>query len=119
MSCGHRSTRIARGTRRYLKGKGSIGSERGNEYSALIFSLVGLFSIQVRSDHLDEVRVLHQVMLIQLAGQLLTCGMFGWEKIGGPVLVEDTCLCFHALKGLPGAVVILHTALQKVFVDTL
>lgn len=24
------------------------------------------------------------------------------EKIGGPVLVEDTCLCFNALGGLPG-----------------
>lgn len=25
------------------------------------------------------------------------------EAIGGPVLVEDTCLCFNALGGLPGA----------------
>lgn len=27
-----------------------------------------------------------------------------WLKIevNGPVLVEDTCLCFNALKGLPG-----------------
>ena len=24
------------------------------------------------------------------------------SKIGGPVLVEDTCLCFNALKELPG-----------------
>jgi len=24
------------------------------------------------------------------------------EAIGGPVIVEDTCLCFNALKGLPG-----------------
>mmetsp|Transcript_7565 Transcript_7565/g.14032 ORF Transcript_7565/g.14032 Transcript_7565/m.14032 type:complete len:228 (+) Transcript_7565:227-910(+) len=24
------------------------------------------------------------------------------EKVGGPVIVEDTCLCFNALKGLPG-----------------
>ncbi|GFS42200.1 inosine triphosphate pyrophosphatase family protein [Actinidia rufa] len=23
-------------------------------------------------------------------------------KVNGPVLVEDTCLCFNALKGLPG-----------------
>lgn len=22
--------------------------------------------------------------------------------VNGPVIVEDTCLCFHALKGLPG-----------------
>ncbi|KAM6565488.1 hypothetical protein CsatA_024616 [Cannabis sativa] len=25
-----------------------------------------------------------------------------FEKVNGPVLVEDTCLCFNALKGLPG-----------------
>ncbi|XP_066261770.1 inosine triphosphate pyrophosphatase [Euwallacea similis] len=25
-----------------------------------------------------------------------------YKQIGGPVLVEDTCLCFNALKGLPG-----------------
>ncbi|EGC28344.1 hypothetical protein DICPUDRAFT_160300, partial [Dictyostelium purpureum] len=24
------------------------------------------------------------------------------KKVDGPVLVEDTCLCFNALKGLPG-----------------
>ena len=24
------------------------------------------------------------------------------EKVKGPVLIEDTCLCFNALKGLPG-----------------
>lgn len=24
------------------------------------------------------------------------------EKTGGAVMVEDTCLCFHAMKGLPG-----------------
>lgn len=24
------------------------------------------------------------------------------EQVGGPVLVEDTALCFNALKGLPG-----------------
>uniref|UniRef100_A0A2K6GP71 Inosine triphosphate pyrophosphatase n=1 Tax=Propithecus coquereli TaxID=379532 RepID=A0A2K6GP71_PROCO len=24
------------------------------------------------------------------------------EEVKGPVLVEDTCLCFNALKGLPG-----------------
>eukprot|EP00494_Astrolonche_serrata_P004517 UN04530 len=24
------------------------------------------------------------------------------SQINGPVLVEDTCLCFNALKGLPG-----------------
>lgn len=26
----------------------------------------------------------------------------GMGKVNGPVLVEDTCLCFNALKGLPG-----------------
>ena len=25
-----------------------------------------------------------------------------YAKVNGPVLVEDTCLCFNALKGLPG-----------------
>ncbi|XP_063489562.1 inosine triphosphate pyrophosphatase isoform X6 [Symphalangus syndactylus] len=25
-----------------------------------------------------------------------------WRKVQGPVLVEDTCLCFNALGGLPG-----------------
>lgn len=24
------------------------------------------------------------------------------DLVGGPVLVEDTCLCFNALNGLPG-----------------
>lgn len=24
------------------------------------------------------------------------------ERVGGPVMCEDTCLCYHALKGLPG-----------------
>ncbi|ETS76709.1 hypothetical protein PFICI_12096 [Pestalotiopsis fici W106-1] len=24
------------------------------------------------------------------------------QQVGGPVLVEDTCLCFNALGGLPG-----------------
>lgn len=24
------------------------------------------------------------------------------EIVGGPVITEDTCLCFNALKGLPG-----------------
>lgn len=28
---------------------------------------------------------------------IFVCG-----KVKGPVLVEDTCLCFNALKGLPG-----------------
>lgn len=28
--------------------------------------------------------------------------MYIFLKVNGPVLVEDTCLCFNALKGLPG-----------------
>jgi inosine triphosphate pyrophosphatase len=24
------------------------------------------------------------------------------KQVNGPVMVEDTCLCFNALKGLPG-----------------
>ena len=30
------------------------------------------------------------------------CNVLNTEKIGGPVLTEDTCLCFNALKELPG-----------------
>ncbi|OAY55421.1 inosine triphosphate pyrophosphatase [Manihot esculenta] len=30
------------------------------------------------------------------------------EKVEGPVLVEDTCLCYNALKGLPGPYVKWH-----------
>ncbi|KAJ6694958.1 INOSINE TRIPHOSPHATE PYROPHOSPHATASE/HAM1 PROTEIN [Salix koriyanagi] len=29
-------------------------------------------------------------------------------EVKGPVLVEDTCLCFNALKGLPGPYITLH-----------
>lgn len=28
--------------------------------------------------------------------------IFVCDQVKGPVLVEDTCLCFNALKGLPG-----------------
>jgi inosine triphosphate pyrophosphatase len=31
----------------------------------------------------------------------LPCPRF-YVQINGPVIVEDTCLCFNALKGLPG-----------------
>mmetsp|Transcript_17534 Transcript_17534/g.48092 ORF Transcript_17534/g.48092 Transcript_17534/m.48092 type:complete len:217 (+) Transcript_17534:264-914(+) len=27
---------------------------------------------------------------------------FAAESVDGPVMIEDTCLCYHALKGLPG-----------------
>lgn len=33
--------------------------------------------------------------------------LLNW-KVKGPVLVEDTCLCFNALKGLPGAYIKCH-----------
>lgn len=33
------------------------------------------------------------------------------NQIGGPVIVEDTCLCFDALKGLPGPYVYVPTFL--------
>lgn len=29
------------------------------------------------------------------------------QSVKGPVLVEDTCLCFNALKGLPGDFILL------------
>ena len=29
-------------------------------------------------------------------------GALGVRQVQGPVLVEDTCLCFNALQGLPG-----------------
>ncbi|KAG6423017.1 hypothetical protein SASPL_113400 [Salvia splendens] len=29
------------------------------------------------------------------------------KEVNGPVLVEDTCLCFNALKGLPGNIDLL------------
>ncbi|KAL2641874.1 hypothetical protein R1flu_009461 [Riccia fluitans] len=35
------------------------------------------------------------------------------KQINGPVLVEDTCLCFNALKGLPGPYVRGKWFLQK------
>eukprot|EP00216_Chloropicon_sp_CCMP2111_P000957 CAMPEP_0198246052 /NCGR_PEP_ID=MMETSP1446-20131203/44395_1 /TAXON_ID=1461542 ORGANISM="Unidentified sp, Strain CCMP2111" /NCGR_SAMPLE_ID=MMETSP1446 /ASSEMBLY_ACC=CAM_ASM_001112 /LENGTH=196 /DNA_ID=CAMNT_0043930325 /DNA_START=11 /DNA_END=601 /DNA_ORIENTATION=+ len=41
------------------------------------------------------------------------------EKVGGAVMVEDTCLCFNALKGLPGPYIkwfltkLGHTGLNK------
>lgn len=31
--------------------------------------------------------------------------------VGGPVIVEDTCLCFNAMKGLPGKIRLLTNLL--------
>lgn len=33
------------------------------------------------------------------------------NQVGGPVIIEDTCLCFDALKGLPGPYVYVPTFL--------
>lgn len=33
------------------------------------------------------------------------------KLVQGPVIVEDTCLCFHALGGLPGKLHSLHISL--------
>lgn len=38
--------------------------------------------------------------------KLFIWSIISW-KVNGPVLVEDTCLCFNALNGLPGCVSIL------------
>ena len=43
------------------------------------------------------------------------------EKVNGPVLVEDTCLCFNALKGLPGmfSLKILFSFIHLLYVEQL
>ncbi|KAL9272265.1 Inosine triphosphate pyrophosphatase-like protein [Drosera capensis] len=38
------------------------------------------------------------------------------EEVNGPVLVEDTCLCFNALRGLPGMVFLLPFWVLPLFV---
>lgn len=35
-------------------------------------------------------------------------------QVGGPVLVEDTCLCFNALKELPGPYMYVIAAFEPV-----
>ncbi|KAG8158705.1 hypothetical protein KVR01_011148 [Diaporthe batatas] len=54
-------------------------------------------TIEVRSQALDLVEVQGTLEEVTIA----KCKSAA-EQIGGPVLVEDTCLCFDALKGLPG-----------------
>ncbi|KAI3400185.1 hypothetical protein diail_4070 [Diaporthe ilicicola] len=54
-------------------------------------------TIEVRSQALDLVEVQGSLDEVTIA----KCKSAA-EQIGGPVLVEDTCLCFDALKGLPG-----------------
>ncbi|KAL8171429.1 hypothetical protein V2J09_023233 [Rumex salicifolius] len=36
-------------------------------------------------------------------------------QVNGPVLVEDTCLCFNALKGLPGPYVVSGSLVAHIF----
>ncbi|KAH7521853.1 hypothetical protein FEM48_Zijuj07G0076100 [Ziziphus jujuba var. spinosa] len=38
-------------------------------------------------------------------------------QVNGPVLVEDTCLCFNALKGLPGPYISFNILLSKYVFD--
>lgn len=54
-------------------------------------------TIEVRSQELDLIEVQGTLEEVTIA----KCKSAA-EQIGGPVLVEDTCLCFDALKGLPG-----------------
>lgn len=54
-------------------------------------------TIEVRSQALDLIEVQGTLEEVTIA----KCKSAA-EQIGGPVLVEDTCLCFDALKGLPG-----------------
>lgn len=35
------------------------------------------------------------------------------QQIQGPVLVEDTCLCFNALNGLPGPYMFVLLLIRK------
>ncbi|KAI6383183.1 hypothetical protein MCOR10_009555 [Pyricularia oryzae] len=54
-------------------------------------------TIEVQSQKLDLIEVqgtLEEVTLDKVRRAA--------EQVEGPVLVEDTCLCFNALKGLPG-----------------
>ncbi|KUI58865.1 Inosine triphosphate pyrophosphatase [Cytospora mali] len=54
-------------------------------------------TIEVRSEALDLIEVQGSLEEVTIA----KCKSAA-EQIGGPVLVEDTCLCFNALNGLPG-----------------
>ncbi|KAL1851429.1 nucleoside triphosphate pyrophosphohydrolase ham1 [Diaporthe australafricana] len=54
-------------------------------------------TIEVRSQALDLVEVQGSLDEVTIA----KCKSAA-EQVGGPVLVEDTCLCFDSLKGLPG-----------------
>lgn len=35
-------------------------------------------------------------------------GMEAARQVKGPVIIEDTCLCFNALNGLPGMFLLLE-----------
>ncbi|POS69652.1 inosine triphosphate pyrophosphatase [Diaporthe helianthi] len=72
-------------------------------------------TIEVRSQALDLIEVQGTVEEVTIAkcksaaeqaclfrSNLTDTSIAGPIQIGGPVLVEDTCLCFDALNGLPG-----------------
>lgn len=48
-----------------------------------------------------KIRTLIEINVLFNLGILLFADMF-FAQIDGPVIVEDTCLCFNALGGLPG-----------------
>lgn len=54
-------------------------------------------TIEVRSEAIDVIEVQGSLEEVTIA----KCKSAA-EQVGGPVLVEDTCLCFNALNGLPG-----------------
>ena len=54
-------------------------------------------AIEVRSQALDLPEIQGTVDEVTIA----KCRAAA-DTVKGPVLVEDTCLCFNALKGLPG-----------------
>lgn len=52
--------------------------------------------------------IAHKVDLPELQGEMNEISIKKCQeaakRIAGPVIVEDTCLCFNALGGLPGSV---------------
>ena len=57
-----------------------------------------IVSFPLLSISLDLVEIQGTPSEITLAKARSAC-----EIVGGPVIVEDTCLCFHAMGGLPGS----------------
>ena len=54
----------------------------------------------VSTFYVDGERVSYKPRITREA--FLTCQIGIYLQVGGPVLTEDTCLCFNALKELPG-----------------